>query len=155
MQISCTVTVQLICTFVFAYAQSRVSHDTAYLFIQSLVFVGTLNTIGCYAVTGTAYLEHSKYHHCWFGPKLANMIDKPIFFLLMVWFPEDSLLQNNLKNDVMMHSTQPMCSVNSMNLQFLPIFIIVNMKSIFFLTFADIILMSAFSMLYSVIMPMQ
>ena len=30
-QISCTVTLQLICTFVFAYSKSRFSHDAAHL----------------------------------------------------------------------------------------------------------------------------
>ena len=32
--ISCAVTAQLICTFVFAYAKSRFSHDAAYFFID-------------------------------------------------------------------------------------------------------------------------
>ena len=30
-QISCAVTAQLICVFVFAYAKSRFSHDAAYM----------------------------------------------------------------------------------------------------------------------------
>ena len=32
--ISCAVTVQLICAFVFAYAKSRFSHDLAHVFIS-------------------------------------------------------------------------------------------------------------------------
>ena len=31
---SCTVTVQLICAFVFAYSKSRFSHDTAYFILS-------------------------------------------------------------------------------------------------------------------------
>ena len=36
--ISCTVTAQLICAFVFAYAKSRISHDAAHLiFAEGLI----------------------------------------------------------------------------------------------------------------------
>ena len=36
-KISCAVTVQQICAFVFAYAKSRFSHDVAYLIFHFLI----------------------------------------------------------------------------------------------------------------------
>ena len=61
--ISCAVTAQLICAFVFAYTKSRFSHDAAHLKVYSYLFFHNFFEIarhGCHSTSYTRGLENTR-----------------------------------------------------------------------------------------------